>query len=65
MAPSTKSGQLIAYANTPGVIATLISARLATLHELQTVYGPTDAYQLLEIHFIDQHNRSVLNGNGN
>ncbi|WAX22794.1 hypothetical protein MAJJADAN_00032 [Pseudomonas phage Amjad_SA] len=49
----------------PGVIATLVSARLATLHELQTVYGAMDAYKLLEVHLIDQHNRGVLNGDGN
>lgn len=55
---------LIRYTNTPGIIATLVSARLATLRELQTVYGPRDAYQMLEIHLIDQHNRGVLNGNG-
>lgn len=59
---SKNAGKLIAYANTPGTIATLISSGLATLHELQTVYGPYDAYQMLEIHLIDQHNRGVING---
>lgn len=49
----------------PGVIATLVSARIATLHELQTVYGAKDAYLMLEVHLIDQHNARVLNGNGN
>jgi hypothetical protein len=56
---------MIAYTNTPGIIATLQSAGLATLHELQTVYGPLDAYRMLENHLIDQHNRGVINGNGN
>ena len=56
---------MLSYANTPGIIATLVSARLATLNELQTALGPYDAYRLLEIHTIDQHNRAVLNGNGN
>ena len=48
------------YSNTPGIIATLVSARLATLHELQTIYGPYDAYRMLEIHQIDQINSARL-----
>lgn len=52
---------MIAYTNTPGIIATLHSAGFATLHELQTVYGPLDAYRMLETHQIDKHNRGVLN----
>jgi hypothetical protein len=47
---------LVSYANTPGVIASLISARLATLNELQTVYGAYDAYQMIDIHRIDAYN---------
>ena len=61
-APSKKASALSQYANTPGIIATLVSARLASLVELQTVLGPYDAYRLLEIHMIDQHNQGVLNG---
>lgn len=56
---------MIRYENVPAIIATLTSARLATLHELQTVYGPQDAYNMLEIHMIDQFNSRVLHGNGN
>lgn len=48
------------YSNTPGIIATLVSARLATLHELQTLYGPYDAYRMLEIHQTDQINSARL-----
>lgn len=51
---------MIAYANTPGIIATLVSAKLATLHELQTVYGPFDAYRMLEIHQIDRMNEARI-----
>lgn len=43
----------------PPVIGTLVSARLATLHELQTVYGVEDAYNLLEVLKIDMHNEWV------
>lgn len=63
--PHKNAGDLIKHQNHPGIIATLHSARVATLHELQTVYGPYDAYRMLETHLIDQHNRGVLNGNGN
>ncbi len=53
------------YSNTPGIIATLVSARLATLNELQTIYGPYDAYRMLEIHQIDQLNMArVRNATG-
>ena len=52
------------YSNTPGIIATLISARLATLHELQTIYGPYDAYRMLEIHQIDQLNTARVRAAG-
>ena len=52
------------YSNTPGIIATLVSARLATLHELQTIYGPYDAYRMLEIHQIDQLNMARVRAAG-
>jgi hypothetical protein len=32
----------------------------ATLHELQTVYSLEDAYDLLEIAMIDDHNKKLL-----
>lgn len=34
----------------------MISAKLATLHELQTMYGTKDLYDLLEIAAVDAHN---------
>lgn len=37
----------------------MISNRLATLAELQTVYGLEDMYLLLEIIQIDRHNERV------
>lgn len=35
-----------------------MSARIATLAELQTVYGVQDAYDLLEVHNVDAYNDS-------
>ena len=37
----------------------MISSRLATLHELDTVYGVEDLYDMLEILEIDAHNHLI------
>lgn len=34
---------------------------MATLHELQTVYGVEDVYDMLEVAAVDTHNRRILN----
>jgi len=44
----------------PRTIASVVSARLATLHELQTVYGLMDLWDLIEIHAVDAHNEGVM-----
>lgn len=33
---------------------------MATLHELQTVYGPQDLYDLLEVMAVDQYNENAM-----
>jgi hypothetical protein len=38
------------------VIAALISAQMATLHELQTVYSVIDAYDMFEVMTVTRHN---------
>jgi 4-diphosphocytidyl-2C-methyl-D-erythritol kinase len=45
----------------PAIIGALVSNRAATLHELQTVYGLEDAYDMLEIIAVDNHNQMSLN----
>ena len=42
-------------------IGLVVSSKLATLHELDTVYGPRDFYNLLEIITVDAHNQAVAN----
>lgn len=37
-----------------------MSRRLASLHELQTVYGLEDLYDMVEIIVIDSHNEWLL-----
>lgn len=49
------------YKNVPLAIATVVSARLATLHELRTVYDTQDLYDLLEVITVDAYNRSHAN----
>lgn len=46
--------------NVPAIIGTVISKRLATLAELQSVYGVKDAYDLLEICTVDDYNEWLM-----
>jgi hypothetical protein len=45
------------YLNLSALIGGLISSRLCTLHELQTVYSLEDALNLWEVLSIDGYNR--------
>lgn len=56
MAGSDKTPGLIDYVNMPRMIGALHSGKYATLHELQTVYGILDAYNLLEVMTVDNVN---------
>lgn len=38
-----------------------MSSRLATLHELDTVYGVEGMWLLLEVNAVDRHNDAILN----
>ena len=38
----------------------VVTARLATLHELQTVYGLQDLWDLLEIQSVDTYNQNLI-----
>ena len=55
--------------NVPMTMGILVSSKMATLHELQTVYGMKDAYDMMEILYIDNQNQQIANrkarnGNG-
>jgi hypothetical protein len=45
--------------NVPRTIGAVISSRLATLVELDTVLGMEDVYDLLEIISVDAHNKHI------
>lgn len=47
------------YANVPPTIGSVISARLATMAEIETVLGMEDIYDLLEIMAVDEHNKRI------
>jgi hypothetical protein len=43
-----------------GPIGSVISSGHATLHELQSVYGTEDMYDMLEIIVVNNHNRQLM-----
>jgi len=43
------------------MFGTLVSKGFCTLHELDTVYGTQDAYDMLEILAVDAHNQRLAN----
>ncbi|EIC83982.1 hypothetical protein SPM24T3_13735 [Serratia sp. M24T3] len=54
--------KLIEYTNISITIASVVSSKLATLYECQTVYCLEDVYDLLEIASVDNHNTKILSG---
>ena len=57
---SQSSRKLIEYQATTQAIATVVSSKLATLHELDTIYGVEDMWILLEINAVDRHNAYLM-----
>ena len=49
------------YVNLSGCVGLPISKGMATLHEMETVYSLEDAWDMLEIMSIDNHNERVWN----
>ena len=56
---SGRERRFVEYGNIDRSIAVVVSSRLATMHELQTVYGFRDLYDLLEIIAVDNHNQRI------
>jgi hypothetical protein len=44
----------------PRNIAAVISRHPGLLHDLQTVYGAEDLYNLLEVFAVDAHNQQAI-----
>ena len=53
------SYNFLSYVNVPRTIASLLSAKVATLHELDTVYGMEDVFDMLEVLIIDSENARI------
>lgn len=47
------------YVNVPRIIGAVVSSRLATLVELETVLGAEDVYVLLEVMMVDAYNQRI------
>lgn len=50
----------MSYPNLSPIIGAVISSRLATLNELQTVYGTEDLFDLYEVILVKLHNENVI-----
>lgn len=51
--------------NVPQVISAVVTGRLATLAELDSVYGIEDAHDLLEILLVEAENRRIADNANN
>lgn len=47
--------------NVSPLIGVIVSKKFATLHELETIYGGEDAYNLYEIIAVNNHNEELVN----
>lgn len=50
---------MASYVNVPPMIGSVVNSKLATLHELETVYGLEDLYNLYEIILIKVANEQA------
>ena len=48
------------YVNVPPIIGSVVNSRIATLHELESVYGLEDLYNLYEIILIKAANEQTV-----
>lgn len=50
----------MSYPNLSPVIGSVVSGKLATLYELQTIYGTDDLFDLYEIVMVKLHNENIM-----
>ena len=51
---------MASYVNVPPMIGSVVNSRLATLYELETIYGIEDLYNLYEIIIIKVANEQKM-----
>ncbi len=56
-----RGAEFLQYANVASSVGNVITAKLATLHELQTIYSFRDMYDLLEIAAVNASNQRLVN----
>lgn len=49
----------MSYPNLSPMIGTVIRSKLATLYELQTIYGGEDLFDLYEVILVKSHNETI------
>lgn len=57
---AARASGLIDYVNLPPMCGVVLSANKATLHELQSVYGVGDLFNICEVIAVDAFNRRTL-----
>jgi hypothetical protein len=45
----------------PSILGTVVSRGFASFHELDTVYGTQDLFDMLEVISVDNHNQNLMN----
>ena len=59
--PSTDTRQYAMYSNIPMIVGQLLSKKMATWNEMETVIGVEDGYRMLEIAIVDNYNHLLSN----
>ena len=59
--PNGDSHQYLQYKNIPQSIGAVVSSRMASLHDLQTIHGMEDVYDMIEVLNVDNHNQNIAN----
>lgn len=49
------------YSNVPVIVGQLLSRRMATWNEMQTIIGVEDGYRMLEVAIVDNYNQHLAN----
>jgi len=49
------------YSNIPMIVGQLLSKKMATWNEMETVIGVEDGYRMLEIAIVDNYNHLLSN----
>lgn len=57
---SSPKYKFVDYENVSAISGVVISSKYATFHELQTVYGTEDMYNLYEVISVNNYNQNLM-----